>query len=120
MYIYRIIIYMKASIFGILLFACSHCSAQQQKFEGIWEGKINAGVDLRLVFEFRSSAPGYLTAMLTSPDQTPTPVKMDSAWIKGDSVFVIAPKYRISLVASAKMILISMASLYKVNPLPFT
>ncbi len=87
---------MKVAIAFILLVNSLNCVAQKQKFEGLWEGKINAGVDLRLVFEFKTNETGMLIAKLTSPDQSATAVKMDSAWVKDDSIFVISPSFRIS------------------------
>lgn len=45
---------MKIAVAVISLVTSFSCVAQQQKFESLWEGKINAGVDLRLVFKFKN------------------------------------------------------------------
>ena len=41
---------------------------QQSKIAGTWEGKINVGVPLRIVFHFKDSL-GFLTGTTDSPDQ---------------------------------------------------
>lgn len=68
----------------------------QQKIVGIWEGKLNAGVSLRIVFEFNENKNGGISGTLSSPDQSPKALATDTAYTSGDSIYVVAQKFGIS------------------------
>ncbi len=87
---------MKLIITFLLSFTIAATFAQQNKFTGIWEGKINVGVSLRLVFQFSQNEDKTLTAVLRSPDQSPKPLLADTAWISGDSIYTTSKKFGIS------------------------
>lgn len=62
--------------------------SQVGSFEGIWLGKINVGVELRIVFHFTRNADGSLNAMIDSPDQSAYGIKCDTATITGNEIYV--------------------------------
>lgn len=87
---------MKILMFLILAGCFNPCIAQQQNFIGIWEGKINLGASLRIVFEFSENKNGGLTGILKSPDQSPAPISADTTYAKGDSIFTGVKKFGIA------------------------
>jgi pimeloyl-ACP methyl ester carboxylesterase len=90
-----------AAILAILLVHCGSLSAQS-RFTGIWEGTLDVGMELRLVFHIRDTA-GNLTARMDSPDQSAFGIPCDSIAASGDSLFigmkVIGASYRARLSA---------------------
>ncbi len=70
----------------ILLLAGSVLNAQgQSKLAGNWQGTLNAGQSLRLVFHVKETA-GNLSATMDSPDQGVTGIPCASVYFKSDSV----------------------------------
>ncbi len=53
---------------------------------GIWEGKLNAGVELRIVFHFNKNAYGTYTGSLDSPDQGAGNIPCSNITLTADSV----------------------------------
>ncbi len=83
-------------LFFILLAGCfTNGQAQEKKFTGTWQGKLEAGGGLRIVFNISETAGGY-TSTLQSPDQTEQILPADSTFIKQDSIFIIAKRFGIS------------------------
>ncbi len=83
-------------IFLILLSGCfTTGQAQEKNFTGTWQGKLEAGGGLRIVFTISSTAAGYSTT-LQSPDQTDQKLPTDSTYAKQDSIFIIAKRFGIS------------------------
>ncbi|MEP6616324.1 MAG: alpha/beta hydrolase [Ginsengibacter sp.] len=74
--------------FSICLFFCvPPCVfAQPVKLKGTWEGKINAGVDLRVVFHFAIDSTGNLSGTTDSPDQGVKGVACSDINVAEDSV----------------------------------
>ncbi|WP_255156060.1 S9 family peptidase [Ferruginibacter sp. HRS2-29] len=87
---------MKLLIPLFLFLYSANSFAQQTKFTGTWEGKINVGISLRLVFEFNEDKKGVLSGILRSPDQSPKPLPADTTYTRGDSIFVAAKMFNIS------------------------
>jgi pimeloyl-ACP methyl ester carboxylesterase len=80
---------------AILLLAClsMSCANSQKKvankkIAGLWEGKINAGAPLRIVFHFDPQADSSYAGIMDSPDQNVKGIHCDSVKITGDSVSV--------------------------------
>ncbi len=73
----------------------------QDKRAGIWEGKLDVGVVLRIVFHI-NNADGEYTLLMDSPDQEAYGFKADSMIIQQDSLYVIFKKLRIRYSAVFK------------------
>ncbi|MBK8953694.1 MAG: alpha/beta fold hydrolase [Chitinophagaceae bacterium] len=81
---------MKKLILVALVLICSipFLYAQTGKFHGIWEGKLNLGVELRIVFHITDSS-GQLHASADSPDQNAFGLTCDSVFTGGNnSIFI--------------------------------
>jgi uncharacterized protein len=63
-------------------------SVQSQTFEGSWEGKISAGVELRVVFNIKYHANGSFSATADSPDQSAYGLKCDTVIVTGNTVSI--------------------------------
>ena len=87
---------MKIWLFFIFTASLIPCFAQQGKFAGVWEGKLNAGVTIRIVFEFSENEKGILSGILRSPDQSPAPITADTTYVQGDSIFTGVKNFGIS------------------------
>lgn len=87
---------MKLLLSLFLLFNINTVFAQQNKFSGTWEGRINVGISLRLVFEFNEDKKGVLSGILRSPDQSPKPLPIDTTYAHGDSIYASANRFNIS------------------------
>ena len=71
-------------------------NAQQSRFIGIWEGKINVGINLRIAFHFRDSSGTIITTM-DSPDQSAYGMATDYTYVRNDSIFTGISKYKVSI-----------------------
>src|SRR4051794_38471526 len=60
--------------------------AQSNAVAGTWEGKLDVGVTLRLVFHIQETPDHLLKAIADSPDQSVAGIKCDTAIMKGDSI----------------------------------
>ena len=74
--------------------------AQAKKIAGLWEGKINTGVALRIVFHFNLNADGSYSATMDSPDQGAKGIVCSSVQLKEDSVRVTVESIKGSYVGS--------------------
>lgn len=83
---------MKLSILILIIFNSLFSEAQQNKFEGIWLGNLQAGVSIKLVFEITAQTNGSLVTILKSPQQTKAALPTDTTYLKGDSIFIAATK----------------------------
>jgi hypothetical protein len=86
---------LKLYLFAILFGATAQ--AQQNKFIGTWEGKIEAGVSLRIAFHFSYDSTGKFIATMDSPDQSAFGLPTDEAHTANDSVFTGIKKYQVSV-----------------------
>ena len=58
---------------------------------GIWEGKLHANVDIRIVFHFAKDSTGHWTATMDSPDQGVKGIPCGAVSLGGDSLSVQMP-----------------------------
>lgn len=70
----------------LLIFSFS-AKTQTGKFHGLWQGKLNVGVELRLVFHVTDSA-GVLKASADSPDQNAFGMKCDSVFVTENTITI--------------------------------
>jgi uncharacterized protein len=78
---------MRTTIWLITLLAIALCSnAQTKDITGLWEGKLNVGVDLRVVFHFTKNDDGSYKATMDSPDQNAKGIPCNKVTVSGDSV----------------------------------
>ena len=71
-----------------VLILCVVCQAQPKKIAGIWEGALNAGVQIHLVFTLAQTASDSLSGTLDSPDQHVKGIVLNKVMLQGDSLFV--------------------------------
>ncbi|MDP4264710.1 MAG: alpha/beta fold hydrolase [Bacteroidota bacterium] len=57
-------------------------------FTGIWEGKLNVGVELRIVFHIQQNASGGLHATADSPDQSAYGLKCDTTFVTAEGLTI--------------------------------
>ncbi len=74
----------------------------QQKFTGIWEGKINVGITLRIVFNITQDNSGNLITTMDSPDQSALGLPTDFTLVNNDSIHTGIEKFKVSF--SGKLI----------------
>ncbi|MER3498700.1 MAG: alpha/beta hydrolase [Chitinophagaceae bacterium] len=60
----------------------------QTPFTGNWQGKLNVGIELRIVFYFTGNTIDSLSATLDSPDQSAFGIKCGSVVINGSEISV--------------------------------
>ena len=82
------------TLFALLLTIKS--ISAQSTFYGIWEGKMNAGVEIRMVFNISEDSSKNVQATIASPDQGLQGVKASSIQLKGDSVHLEISQYKAS------------------------
>jgi len=73
----------------IILAACFLCMAAvqaQKNFTGIWEGKLDVGVVLRLVFHFDQQPDGSYKATMDSPDQGSNGIPVSKVTVTGNAI----------------------------------
>ncbi len=64
------------------------CLQAQSNFLGIWEGKMNAGVELRMIFTFARDNAENMVVTMDCPDQGISAIKGSKLLIKEDSVYI--------------------------------
>jgi pimeloyl-ACP methyl ester carboxylesterase len=73
--------------FLLFLFTGITCTSfAQHTISGIWEGKLNAGVSLRIVFHFDRQPGDTYKGFMDSPDQGAKGIPFSSVTVKDDSV----------------------------------
>src|SRR4026207_1723172 len=77
---------MKKITFILLLCSTNLFGQQANKLKGTWEGKINAGVELRVVFHFTTDSSGQITGTTDSPDQGVKGIPCSNILLNGDSL----------------------------------
>ncbi len=80
----------KKFITVIIALAFSFCSSAQSinKFPGTWEGVLDLGVELRIVFNIKADGKGGLITTADSPDQSAYGMKCDTTFLKADSLII--------------------------------
>src|SRR5574338_125370 len=81
---------MRTLIFLFGLIACiSQLSAQPARtVAGSWEGSLNVGAELRIVFHIREADQGQLTATMDSPDQGAFGIPCDTAYLQSGELTI--------------------------------
>src|SRR5882724_3744709 len=57
-------------------------------FTGIWEGKLNVGVELRIIFHIKENGTGGLFSTADSPDQSAYGMKCDTTFVIAGSLTI--------------------------------
>ncbi len=65
--------------------------AQHKNISGIWEGKLNAGVTLRIVFHLQKDTSGAYSGTMDSPDQGANGLPLGRISLIHDSVIIEVP-----------------------------
>jgi uncharacterized protein len=76
----------KSPITILLVILFSTVLAQQKNITGLWEGKLNAGVEIRIVFHFTKNADNSYSGSLDSPDQGAKDIACSKMFVSDDSV----------------------------------
>lgn len=83
---------MKAKkIYSTLLFVCCSILSFAQspdKFIGTWEGTLNVGIELRIVFHIKEDGKGGFISTADSPDQAAYELKCDVTTVKNNEVLI--------------------------------
>jgi len=83
---------MKHVTFVVLLTLATAAQAAAQTIAGDWQGTINVGVELRLVFHFAPDSKGGFTATLDSPDQGATGIPVSAVTLAEATLKVELPR----------------------------
>ncbi len=83
---------MKKILFTFLLLATINTAFAQNKFIGSWEGKLEVGVSLRLVFNVAVNNEGVYTATMDSPDQSAFGVPCETVTVNNNTITITLGK----------------------------
>ena len=61
---------------------------QSKRFTGNWEGKLNVGIELRIVFRISMTGSNQFATLLESPDQSNQSIPCDTTIVNGDSIHI--------------------------------
>jgi pimeloyl-ACP methyl ester carboxylesterase len=75
-----------ATMLLLLLVAPNSFAQVNKNIAGTWEGKLNLGVELRIIFHFKDEGNGHFTGKADSPDQGGYGLPCDSVIVNGDSI----------------------------------
>jgi len=82
-----LVMFLKAVCTIGVFFSALHCSAQTS-FAGSWEGKLNIGTTIRLVFNIKDTTDNNLYSTMDSPDQAAMDIACSHTVAKEDSIFI--------------------------------
>ena len=85
---------MKRNIISSAFLIASLCSAAQNPIIGLWEGKINAGMDLRIIFNLKQDENGNYSATMDLPDQGIKGIVSKDVVIEKDSLFITIQDFK--------------------------
>ena len=71
---------------ALILFSSVRLNAQSVNPAGTWEGVLNVGVELRIVFHIKDGGDGKLKASVDSPDQSAFGLAVDSVYFDGINI----------------------------------
>jgi len=77
---------MKKTIALLCMCASLTFSYAQKNITGKWEGKLNVGSNLRIVFHFEQQNDGSYTGTMDSPDQGASGIHCNNVMLNGDSI----------------------------------
>src|SRR6266498_3542665 len=67
----------------VLIVNLQSISQDAKKFIGTWEGKLNVGIELRIVVHIKADADGNIFSTLDSPDQSALGIATDRTSVNG-------------------------------------
>lgn len=67
---------------------CSLHAQDTKRFVGTWEGILNVGVELRIVFHIREGKAGTLESTADSPDQSAFGIPCEETNVNGDNITI--------------------------------
>lgn len=79
-------------LFFLIAMANTLCLQAQQNVNGLWVGKLNVSVEIRLAFRFNQDSNGGITATMESPDQNVSGIPCSEVIVNGDSIKVVVQK----------------------------
>jgi alpha-beta hydrolase superfamily lysophospholipase len=81
---------MKNILFLILLLSTGNSSFAQNPagFTGSWEGKLNVGIELRIIFHIKEDGKGGFMSSADSPDQSAYDLKCDATTVSGQNITI--------------------------------
>jgi uncharacterized protein len=74
--------------FSLVTMLCSLKAQETRRFVGTWEGILNVGVELRLVFHIREGKAGALESTADSPDQSAFGIPCDETRVSGETITI--------------------------------
>lgn len=85
---------MNKTLIILFIFFATKITAQNHNITGTWAGKINVGVDLRIVFNFKKDNTGNITGTSDSPDQGVKGIPCSNIIIRNDSLLLDVPSIK--------------------------
>lgn len=81
---------MKKVLFVVLLLLVIDSSFAQSvtNFTGSWEGKLNVGIELRIIFHIKEDGKGGFISAADSPDQSAYGLKCDATTVSGSTITI--------------------------------
>ncbi|MEO5564292.1 MAG: alpha/beta fold hydrolase [Chitinophagaceae bacterium] len=83
----------------IQFFSFTSIAQLQKNILGSWEGKINIGAGLRIIFHFKENNTGGISASADSPDQSAFGLKCDTVILSGDNITIEMRDLRATFLA---------------------
>lgn len=83
---------MKKIIVFITCICCCYVANAQQNFSGAWQGKLNVGNGLTIVFHITKNADGLFTSTMDSPDQSAFGIGCESTIVSDDAIKIMLTK----------------------------
>jgi len=81
---------------SLILAALAAVAQNAGSYTGTWEGKLNPGVELRIVFHIKDEGAGRISASADSPDQSAFGLKCDTAYIDANGLTIEMKSLRAS------------------------
>lgn len=78
----------KIILFFALISLCAAASGQPVKFTGTWQGTLNAGIELRIVFHIKEVGKGSYETTADSPDQGAFGLTCEKTEVKDNEVII--------------------------------
>lgn len=72
----------------LIFFTKGLLAQNDEKIIGTWEGKINVGVSIRVVFHFEKDSAGNITGTTDSPDQGVKGIQCSNVIVRNDSLLL--------------------------------
>ena len=87
---------------ALFAFVTQGLAQTEKKILGTWEGKLNVGVELRIVFHIKENGAGGLLSTADSPDQSAFGMKCDTTFLAGENVTI--EMHKVSASFTGKLI----------------